>query len=281
MHKAQGVTVDRVHVLATPGLDAHAAYVALSPHRDRVDLHYGHDDFADQRQLVRALARDRGKDMASDYIAEVTGRGEPASPARQPGRFAGLRLTPAGPTVEPVATPLGKAVERFARATADIDRMNAQGLSSLPHQRHALYTTTTALDAIRPEAARDLQAAFAGTPSLVADAAKGRINAAIRAMTLEAELRIDTGVRADRFVADWQHQAKQYETLSKNGEYTAADRVRAGMNGMAKRLERDPQLESLLRNRVRELGIGTSSGASLSHDLQRGRSLSRDYGLEM
>lgn len=48
IHKAQGMTVDNVHVLATPGLDRHASYVALSRHRGCVDLHYG-------------------KDMASDY----------------------------------------------------------------------------------------------------------------------------------------------------------------------------------------------------------------------
>ncbi len=69
VHKAQGVTVDRVHVLATPGLDRHAAYVALSRHRDRVDLHYGRDDFADRHALTRALSRERGKDMAADYPA--------------------------------------------------------------------------------------------------------------------------------------------------------------------------------------------------------------------
>ncbi len=67
IHKAQGMTVDRAHVLATPGMDAHGAYVALSRHRDGMDLHYGHDDFASQEQLARALSRDRAKDMASDY----------------------------------------------------------------------------------------------------------------------------------------------------------------------------------------------------------------------
>jgi ATP-dependent exoDNAse (exonuclease V) alpha subunit len=57
VHKAQGVTVDRVHVLATPGLDRHAAYVALSRHREAVELHYGRDDFADRGKLVRAARR--------------------------------------------------------------------------------------------------------------------------------------------------------------------------------------------------------------------------------
>ena len=67
IHKAQGMTVDRAHVLATPGMDAHGSYVALSRHRDGVELHYGRDDFANRDRLVRTLSRDRAKDMASDY----------------------------------------------------------------------------------------------------------------------------------------------------------------------------------------------------------------------
>ncbi|EQB32601.1 Ti-type conjugative transfer relaxase TraA, partial [Sphingobium ummariense] len=67
IHKSQGVTVDQGHVLATPGMDRHAAYVALSRHREGVQLHYGRDDFADDRRLVRTLSRERAKDMASDY----------------------------------------------------------------------------------------------------------------------------------------------------------------------------------------------------------------------
>ena len=67
IHKAQGMTVDRTHVLATPGMDAHGSYVALSRHRDGMDLHYGRDDFATQDRLVNTLSRDRPKDMATDY----------------------------------------------------------------------------------------------------------------------------------------------------------------------------------------------------------------------
>jgi hypothetical protein len=48
-------------------MDAHGSYVALSRHRDGMDLHYGRDDFASQDKLVRILSRDRSKDMASDY----------------------------------------------------------------------------------------------------------------------------------------------------------------------------------------------------------------------
>src|SRR3546814_3476958 len=70
------MTVGRVHVLATPGMDSHSAYVALSRHRTSVDLHYGNDDFADQTRLTHALSRERGKDMASDH-APAHGRAMP------------------------------------------------------------------------------------------------------------------------------------------------------------------------------------------------------------
>jgi Ti-type conjugative transfer relaxase TraA len=66
-HKSQGVTVDQAHILATPGMDRHSAYVGLTRHRDGVQVHYGQDDFADRSKLVRTLSRERSKDMAGDY----------------------------------------------------------------------------------------------------------------------------------------------------------------------------------------------------------------------
>ena len=67
VHKAQGVTVDRAHVLATPHMDRHAAYVGLTRHRDGVELHYAREDFADQVRLARVLSRERAKDTSLDY----------------------------------------------------------------------------------------------------------------------------------------------------------------------------------------------------------------------
>jgi Ti-type conjugative transfer relaxase TraA len=75
-HKSQGVTVDQAHILATPGMDRHSAYVGLTRHRDGVQLHYGRDDFDDQSKLVRTLSRERSKDMASDYpLPDAAARG--------------------------------------------------------------------------------------------------------------------------------------------------------------------------------------------------------------
>ncbi|MGB3389486.1 MAG: TraA, partial [Pseudaminobacter sp.] len=58
----------------------------------------------------------------------------------------------------------------------------------------------------------------------------------------------------------------------------ARGKVEGQMQGLAKSLERDPQVESLLRNRTQELGIGSlqrdrSITMQMEQQLTRGRSL--------
>ncbi|MEM6559903.1 MAG: hypothetical protein AAF605_08985 [Myxococcota bacterium] len=67
VHKAQGVSVDRAYVLADPMFDRHAGYVALSRHKQYCELRFGRDEFARSRDLVKALERERPKEMAVDY----------------------------------------------------------------------------------------------------------------------------------------------------------------------------------------------------------------------
>lgn len=91
IHKAQGVTVERTHVLASGHMDRHAAYVALTRHRDGVALHYSRGEFATRVDLARMLGRERGKDMTLDYldrfaerrgVTSVTSEIERPTPAR-------------------------------------------------------------------------------------------------------------------------------------------------------------------------------------------------------
>jgi Ti-type conjugative transfer relaxase TraA len=298
IHKAQGMTVDRTHVLATPGLDSHGAYVALSRHRERVDLHYGRDDFADQSKLVRTLSRERGKDMASDYSPEqrfaerrgITFRERVIEIARQlPERaksiFANFR--PQAQKLEPLPTEQAdlsnqrRAVERFARAADDMVKMREQGLPVLPHQRDALDKAGKALDAIRPHAAADLASALQRQPELTREAAYGRSQGAIRAMQLESEIRVDPVQRADRFVNDWQRLGQVRTVMQQGGNDNGARRVAGRMADMAKGLERDPQVESLLRNRTQELGLGKDIGRDLSRDLAASVSFERTRSIGM
>ena len=65
VHKSQGVTVDQAHVLATPGMDRHLTYVAMSRHRHAAQLHWGEDEFGGR--LYAVLGRERAKDTTLDY----------------------------------------------------------------------------------------------------------------------------------------------------------------------------------------------------------------------
>lgn len=274
IHKAQGMTVDRVYVLATPGLDRHAAYVALSRHRESVDLHHGHDDFADRDSLVRTLSRERGKDMASDYTRESE-QVEPRS------RFAGLKLKV--PVDAPQPSPLEQAVVRVARPLAEAMRLRAQGRDELPHHRVALDKAAAELDALQPGGRRDLRSVFEANRPLIDEAAAGRPQAAIRAMALEAEMRADPSKRADQFVARWNKLRDLSQRARSVGDIDGIKSARDTMAGMAMSLERDPQVESILAARKAQLGITIETGRRLGAELAfnegidfgRGRGLSR------
>jgi Ti-type conjugative transfer relaxase TraA len=272
IHKAQGVTVDRTHVLASPGLDRHATYVALSRHRRSVDLHYGRDDFADQRRLGRVLSRERAKDMASDYERDIHRDIVPQRPAPARSMFAGFKPKPTialEQAVTPEPPQLRSAVQRYARAVADIERMRERDLPVLPHQEAASAKATDRLNQIRPEAARDLGSAFAQNPGLVRDAAEGRTQRAIRAMRTETEIRHDPNKRADRFVSRWRGLDQERTAFTNNGDHGSAKRIADSMGAMAQGLHRDPQMESVLRNRTRELGVGMQMDAGIGRQLMR------------
>jgi hypothetical protein len=330
IHKAQGMTVDRTHVLATPGMDAHGSYVALSRHRDGVDLHYGHDDFADRDNLVRTLSRDRSKDMASNYeqadparafaerrgltlrerVAEIVNKIVPqrvrsmfdglrlhsveapeANAAQQPERESeggampqGLRqagrAAPAREQADPEAElrrARTRALARHARVVDAVFKADDGGGKASPDQMRELRNARKAFEEVRPYGWRDAEAAYAKDPSLASEAAGGKYQRAVNALQLESELRIDNE-RADRFVERWhkldEHSLRQYQSGNMSG-YKA---TRAAMGDMARSLERDPQMESILENRKRELGISFDSGRSLGRELALSRAIDYDLG---
>ncbi len=277
IHKSQGVTVDRAHVLATPGMDRHSAYVALSRHRDSMQIHYGRDEFEDLGKLTRVLSRERAKDMASDFaerrdIHVPASMRQKAPPSRERGMFDSFR--PASPARQPAAPAWeighfdqNRTIERHARAAADVMRMNDRGLPVLAHQRRALEIAREAIDAISPHAAKDLERAYIREPGLVGEVASGRTQRAIQALQLEAEVRSDPRLRADRFVQRWQGLERQRTALHRDGDITGAGQARDRLGAMAKSLQRDPQVESLLRGRRVELGLPSNMGRSVGQGL--------------
>ncbi|MNS37673.1 ATP-dependent RecD-like DNA helicase [compost metagenome] len=71
IHKMQGATVDRAYVLASRHMDRHAAYVAMTRHRDATKLRYGREDFATREELARMV----GLRRATHELAQRIGQG--------------------------------------------------------------------------------------------------------------------------------------------------------------------------------------------------------------
>ncbi len=331
IHKAQGMTVDRTHVLATPGMDAHGSYVALSRHRDSMDLHYGRDDFASQERLVNTLSRDRAKDMATDYeqidpaqdYAERRGisfRGRVAQIMRRlmpervrdavddmldrlrapgdgvpgPDTGTGRERERTGKQVaeqqigeDPEAAlrrARGRAFVRHARAVDAIFKAQDRDIAATPEQVQELHEARAAFNELRPDGSQDAEAVYKRNPDFATDVASGdreRAMPARHAVQRETEFRQNPDLRADSFVERFRDLKQTGDRQYAAGNYSGYRSTRAEMGNMAKSLERDPQMESLLEGRKKQLGIdmdfdsGMRLGRqlSLSHGLGRGRSI--------
>ena len=308
IHKSQGVTVDHGHLLASDGLDRHAAYVGMSRHREALAVHYGADDFKDRDQLTRTLGRERAKDTTLDYgdaFAERRGlvRSEilaPRSPAPEAGRtpkrsmFDGLKLgrasgpekalqAPAISGAQPDAA-LQRGITRYTAAWADAERMGAEGLPILPHQRVAMQQAREGLEGVSREATTDLRSALARNPGLASrSGTPDGMKDVQRVMAQEGRVRLDPAARAERFVEDWRGlQARRLELGSSYQHADARKAIEGRMKTMAQGLGRDAQVESILRGRKVELGLGKvrdMAGVSMGDALVRSLSLGRSIGL--
>jgi hypothetical protein len=132
---------------------------------------------------------------------------------------------------------------------------------------------------MKPTAGRDLAIAFSRQPELIAEAASGRTTNALRAMQLESEIRTNPAMRADRFVTDWQRPHRQRDQAFQSDNYSRANAATSSMGVMAKQLERDVQVDSLLRNRRIELGLHTRGSGGIGRELTEYLGLGRGRGI--
>jgi len=313
--------VDCTYALATPGMDAHSNYVALSRHREAVALHYGRDDFADPDRLTHTLSRNRAKDMASDYeqrdpvqsyaerrgitfgerVAEIVRKVVPekvrnmfdglrpsvdAVPgpddARRPEREAPKRKAAEDPEAA-LRKARTKALVRHARAVDEIFEAQEMGGKASPEQVKELQQARKAFEELRPHGSHDAEAAYKKYPDLAREVALGKLPRAVRALQFETELRINPNRLADRFVERWQRLDHTSQRQYQAGDMSGYRASRSAMGDMARGLERDPQMESILANRKIELGISFDTGRRLSLELAfaHGIDLGRSRGIEI
>jgi hypothetical protein len=292
VHKAQGITVDRAHVLATPHLDRHAAYVGLTRHREGVALHYAREDFSDRERLAHTLGRERAKDTTLDYEREsdlvrryAERRGlVPESEIRLPertaermrqGRFAGLRLeTPreAPGRAPEIAVPdrgedpQARQQERerdlaaYGRVWSDAARMGQQNLPVLPHQEIALERAGQRLEAHEAGLARDVRAALERGPELARGIGQVQGRAALdRAIGMARAERLILERTGRDVVKAWNRLEQAYERAERAYDGSRQRDLGRRLEGLAREVKADPHLRELLRSRGQEFGIADGS----------------------
>jgi hypothetical protein len=215
-------------------------------------------------------------------------RPERETPERERSVKAAMRRETEAPERK-VAEDLEKEMRRFrtrmlvrhARAVDAIFEAQEMGGQASPEQVKELQKARKIFEEVRPYGSVDAEAAYKKDPDLAHEAAGGRVNRAIRALQLETEMRIDPRRRADRFVEDWQELGHTSQRQYQSGDMSGYRSTRSAMADMARSLERDPQMESILENRKRELGISFESGRRLGLELAfaHGIDLGRGRGL--
>jgi len=155
------------------------------------------------------------------------------------------------------------------------------GGEASPEQVKELHEARRVFEDVRPYGSHDAEAAYKKNPELVSEAAGGKLGRAIRSLQLETELRTDPSRRADRFVERWQKLDETGQRQYQAGDMPGYKATRSTMGDMVKSLERDPQLESILANRKKDLGIAFDSGRRLGQELAftHGIDIGRGRGL--
>ncbi len=220
---------------------------------------------------------------ASQDRAEVSG----------PEREGSLRPAPAPDRLaERVRgqSPLEAAVDRYSRAYQSIDQHRREGLPVLDMQRQEMRDAGQQLDQVRGGMKDLMRSTLENDPAtaraMTELSGRERVAHVIDGMKRENAALQDPNTRAERFVERWQELQGQRRELRGWQHDAARAKVESHMNGMTKSLERDPQVDSILRNRRQELGIGQelrreqTIARALQDEMTRGHRLSRGIGME-
>lgn len=275
------------------------------------------EDLAGDRQQRRSrfeglkLSRSASADRPAAQDRDELRQERPEKAERQRSRFDGLKLNARpGPSQERAdgperegslrpapaqdrlaermraQSPLEQAVDRYARAYESAHNHRREGLPILDAQRQELQQAGQQLDQARPGARELMRSALRYDPDMgrsMTELSGGqRVGQVIERLDRERAAQADPNVRADRFVERWQELQGQREQLHGWQHDEPRGKVEGQMQGLAKSLERDPQVESILRNRRQEIGIGQNMRQSegISRELEQSLTRGRSIGLE-
>lgn len=212
----------------------------------------------------------------------------PSSPEQRPEREGSLRPAPTQDRMAERARPLSAletAVDRYARAYKSAHQHMREGLPILDMQRQDMREAGQQLDQARLGTHDLMRSALQYDPqierSMTELSGRERVAQVMDGLKREHAAQQDPNIRAERFVERWQDLKAQRHELRGWQHDQARGKIEGQMQGLAKSLERDPQVESILRNRRQELGIGQQirQNEGISRELEQSITRGRTLGL--
>jgi Ti-type conjugative transfer relaxase TraA len=232
---------------------------------------------AQKRSMFAGLKLNVGRSVSQDR--------EVAQDRQQQTREGTLERDRFADRVRPLSG-FEQAVYHYARAFSAADKQLGQGLPILETQSRELGKAGQQLDQARPGSHELIRSALQHDPKTVQAmtelTGRNRVGQLVAGMDRERAALADPNIRAGRFVQRWQDLQTERQALRGWQHDEARGKVEGQMRGMAKSLERDPQVESVLRNRTQELGIRhIGREQTIAREMERQvQSRSQSLGLE-
>ncbi len=98
IHKSQGSTVDKVFVYASPYMDKNLTYVALTRHREDVNIYVNTDVIPNKPELFKSLSKEASKENALDYMLDNSNQSLDLSPEDKRAFMQRRSISSASPT---------------------------------------------------------------------------------------------------------------------------------------------------------------------------------------
>ena len=144
------------------------------------------------------------------------------------------------------------------------------------------------MEAARPGSMHELLSAVRHDPATrqaMTLEGSDRATRLIAGMERERQAQRDPKIRAERAVAEWQRLEQEHGRLRGFEYEEARAQIEGRMKALAGAIKRDPQMESIMRARLRELGIERGSRLEKvieEKNLERAlaRSVKRERGIE-
>jgi hypothetical protein len=174
-----------------------------------------------------------------------------------------------------------QSVDRYAHAFSAAAKLQERGLPILESQKSEMRAAGQQMEQGQPGSPELLRSALRHDPDMseimTERSGRDRVGQLIDGMERERALQADPNVRADRIVDRWQALQEERSALSGWQQDEARGKIEGEMRKMTAEIEKDPEVETIIRDRAQEIGISHIREAKgitgeMEHQLARGRS---------